>query len=107
MKMTKRLVFATLVCIPLAFAACGGGDEADSKKAAQQEQKGGQDEVPKKAPASSGDIGDYSFSINNYTLTSDYDGNPATLISQITGRKQQVSCQLRMLRLFRTAFSLK
>ena len=43
MKMTKRLVFATLVCIPLAFAACGGGDEADSKKAAQQEQKGGQD----------------------------------------------------------------
>ncbi len=80
MKMTKRLVFATLVCIPLAFAACGGGDEADSKKAAQQEQKGGQDEVPKKAPASSGDIGDYSFSINNYTLTSDYDGNPAIIV---------------------------
>lgn len=74
--MKKNVLFATLLCFPLIFTACGGDTVADTPVEESQEKAA--EEVEE--IISAGDLGDYTFSINNYVLAEDYEGNPAIIV---------------------------
>lgn len=80
MKISKKLFLTVLACVPLAFTACGGDSEPDAPSEAGQPEQESKQPEPKQQSQSSGDIGDYTFSINDYVLTKDHDGNPAIIV---------------------------
>lgn len=71
--MKKNLLLAALLCVPMMFTACGG----DTTDAPADET---QDQTVEVEDTSVGALGDYTFSINNYVLAKDYEGNPVIIV---------------------------
>lgn len=82
--MKKYLVLSMLLCISFAITSCGGNTEATETgtktEVGQEQDVGNLAETKTEKDTSSGELGDFTFSINNYSLANDYEGNPAIIV---------------------------